>query len=88
MPAAVGAVLAVRTDTDEDDPEFGVGIINGDTGAFRIGGLAAGTYELRVRIEGSDDVVVGDVVVLAGEDTVLPEPIVLEDGGPEQPQEP
>jgi Domain of unknown function (DUF4382)/Bacterial Ig-like domain (group 2) len=88
MPAAAGAVLAVRTGTEEDDPEFGVGIINGETGAFRIGGLAAGTYELHVRIEGSDDVIVGDIVVLAGEDTVLPEPIVLEGSGPEELQEP
>jgi hypothetical protein len=88
MPAAAGAVLAVRTGTEEDDPEFGVGVIDGETGAFRIGGLAAGTYELHVRIEGSDDVVVGDIVVLAGEDTVLPEPIVLEGSGPEDPQEP
>jgi hypothetical protein len=86
-PAGLGAVLAVRTDVETDDSEVGIGIIDAATGAFRIGGLAPGTYELHAQVEGSDEVVVEGVVVLAGEDTNLSEPITFETQEPQAPEE-
>jgi hypothetical protein len=87
-PAGLGAVLAVRTDIETDNPEVGIGIIDAASGAFHIGGLAPGTYELHAQIAGADEVVVEGVVVLAGEDTHLAEPITFETGEPEAPQWP
>lgn len=83
-PAGVGSVLAVRTDGDTEDPEPGIGFIDADTGAFRIGGLPAGTYELHVQVNGFEEVVVEGVVVLDGQDIVLPDPIVLDAGAPQE----
>jgi Domain of unknown function (DUF4382)/Bacterial Ig-like domain (group 2) len=82
-PAGMGSVLAVRTDGETGDPEPGIGFIDADTGAFRIGGLPAGTYELHVQVNGFDEVVVGGVVVLDGQDTVLPDPIAVNAGPPQ-----
>lgn len=70
--AMAGEVVAVRTDGSPQEAQEEEGKIDPKTGAFRVEGLAPGTYALHVKGHAGGT---SGIVVMAGQDTKLAQPI-------------
>jgi hypothetical protein len=69
-----GDVFATNVDDGGSIVNY-FGIVDPNTGAFRISQLPAGRYELHVAVPGHAELTIPNIIIAPGQDNVLPQPI-------------
>jgi hypothetical protein len=75
--ATNGDVFATNVDDGGTIVNY-FGILDPNTGAFRISQLPAGRYELHVAVPGHAEMTISNLLITPGQDNVLPQPIQVQ----------